>query len=349
MTTFLKAVAKLALLTAGLATAAAGCVDDSVDREPLREPFAGAEVAVPGAGQEPPPIIVDPGFPDAELPHPSVFAKGLFSPRSLLVEGDSIYWTESLADEVFLSSMHTDGGANHVVAKFVSSPFAMVTDEFGVYWSAPAEGSVGFASHRDHALHTLHESDAPLALAITADDAIWTDAAGCLVRAPLDGKAGKTVGCTDDTSSTLVLAGNDAYFATTAGALFRASLGVDATVEKLATGHSFSARIIADDQALYWLDAQRRGLMKYSFASEQISVMAQGQYAPIDIAQDRFYLYFTTQGDGEVKRLLKTGGQAETLVYGQDQPGELVVDGEFLYWINEGDGSVMRVLKNFSY
>lgn len=362
MTTFLKAVGTRALLFSGLALATSGfalsgCVSDYDPPSELQDPFAGSTVVDPADGTALPPIIVDPGFPTDERPLPSVFAESQFHPSNLSVVGDAMYWIEEVGAVGHLNHMHVDGGASERVAKFESLPFSSAVDEFGIYLSAPAEGRVLFVAHNELAVYTLHEaSSQPLAVALTEDDALWTDTSGCLVRGPKDGRQGETLGCADAPAVTLAIVGDDAYFATVGGALFHAGLGSNGTFEMVFGGQEFGDSIVADQSGIYWLDATSRSVMRYRFASQEIGVLAEFQYSPAGIAQDRFYLYYTSRGDGAVKRVLKAGGDIEVMAEGQAQPGQLVSTDEYLYWINEGstneapgNGSIMRINKGFDY
>ena len=74
------------------------------------------------------------------------------------------------------------------------------------------------------------------------------------------------------------------------------------------------------------------------------------------IAVDANYVYFVTTGpsvtyqDGQVLRVSRDGGTAETLASGQNTPIALAIAGPYVYWLNEGldlvdGGAVMRHLR----
>lgn len=363
--TFLKALGTRSLLFSGLALATSGfalsgfalsgCVSDYDPPPTGQDPFVGPTVAEPSEDTSLPPIIVDPGFPTDERPLPSVFAENQLNPSNLSVVGDAMYWIEEVEGDAHLTHMDIDGGANERVAMFESLPFSSAVDEFGIYLAAPAEGRVLFVAHNELAVYTLHEaSTQPLAVALTEDDAVWTDTSGCLVRGPKDGRQGKTLGCANESAITLAIVGEDAYFATVGGSLFHAGLGNDGTFEKVFSGQEFGANIVADQSGIYWLDATKRSVMRYRFESQKIFALAEFQYSPAGIAQDSLYVYYSSQGDGAVKRVLKAGGDIEVMAEDQAQPGQLVSTDDYLYWINEGNsneapgtGSIMRVRKGF--
>ena len=66
------------------------------------------------------------------------------------------------------------------------------------------------------------------------------------------------------------------------------------------------------------------------------------------LAVDDFYVYWSTTS-GSVKRVVRDGGDAETIATGQDLPSHLTVDryGDHVYWTT-GDNLVVRAPKDGS-
>ena len=75
-------------------------------------------------------------------------------------------------------------------------------------------------------------------------------------------------------------------------------------------------------------------------ATTQLS--AAGAYV---IALDASYVYAADNHDGEILRVPKAGGIVEILASGQPHPFDVAVDGEAVYWSSETDAKVARVLK----
>lgn len=352
MTLSLKAISKVALLTSGFALLSAGCVGENEPLGPDSDPFGnGDQIAQPGGEAPLPPIIVvDPNVPELDLPEPTVFAEDLDQPSNLTVFDDSIYWVELESNDVVLKWMHIDGGENFIGAKLESLPFATAADDAGVYFASASEESVVFAPHIGLDTSSLHESvSAPLALALTEDYAFWTAANGCLFRGAKEGGPAATLGCADDAATSLSLVEGHAYVSTASGALYRADTEPGGAFEKILSGEDFGGGFVADTNGVYWADAAKRRVNHFSFASDVVSPLASSQFGTAAVAQDRFYLYFSSQGDGSIKRVLKSGGDVEVMANHQNLPGQLVATAEYIYWINEGAGSVVRQLKNFDY
>ncbi len=351
MTLSFRAVGKIALLSSGFALLTAGCVGENEPIGPGSDPFDGEQVLQPDSDAPVPPIIVvDPDSPTADLPLPAVFAEDLDNPANLTVFDDSIYWVEILGDDPVLKWLHIDGGENFIAAKLESLPFSTVADEAGLYLAAASEERIVFAPHLGLNVAPLHASiTSPLALALTEDYAFWTAANGCLFRGAKEGGTAATLGCADAAATSLALVEGHAYLATVDGALYRADMEPGGAFDKILSGQDFGNGFVADGSGVYWADPANRRVNHFSFASAAVSTLAGAQFGPAAVAQDRFYLYFSSQGDGAIKRVLKSGGDVEVMAEQQDAPGQLVATDEFIYWINEGNGSVMRLLKNFDY
>ena len=67
------------------------------------------------------------------------------------------------------------------------------------------------------------------------------------------------------------------------------------------------------------------------------------------ISVDERHVYFTVPNDGEVRRVLKEGGEGELLLAGQTKPTEVLVDGPTVYVVLAGkalaDGAIVKFTK----
>jgi sugar lactone lactonase YvrE len=326
-----------------------GCVADDEPFNPDSDngPF-GPEVADP-SGQVPPPIVIDPT--NEPQPAPAVFAANQVDASNLTITDESIYWVEFIKGEATLKWMHVDGGEHFEVGRLESLPFSTTFDENGLYFSSQTDNNIVFAPHLGLESELLHFTKSePLAIQVTDNYAYWTAIDGCLYRGAKEGGVVEGVACGTGAPVSLAIADGTAFWSTVEGNLYSTALDAQGAADELASGQDFSAGIVADQSGVYWVDESNREVRRYSHATRTVSAIAESQYSPVGLAQDRFYLYFSTQGDGSVKRLLKAGGSdIDVMAVPQDQPGEVVAAGEFIYWVNEGDGSIMRLQKNFAY
>jgi hypothetical protein len=60
------------------------------------------------------------------------------------------------------------------------------------------------------------------------------------------------------------------------------------------------------------------------------------------LAMDATYLYFSNEGDGTIKKVLKTGGIPTTLATGQGYAQSLATDGVNVYWGSYTDKTLRR-------
>lgn len=325
-----------------------GCVADDELYEPDQDGVYPPEVADPG-GIVPPPIVVDPE--NTPRPEPTVYAADQLAASNLTITEESIYWTEFNKGETTLRWMHIDGGESFEVGRLESLPFSSVADENGIFFAAQTDNNIVFAPHLGLQSELLHFTKTqPLAIQLTADHAYWTALDGCLYRGAKEGGPVESVACGTGAPVSLALADGNAYWSTVEGALFGTTLEPQGFADKLASDQDFSSGIVADQTGVYWVDPTNREVRRYRHSTRDVSAIAASQYSPAGVSQDRFYLYFSTQGDGSVKRVLKAGGSdVDVMATQQDEPGQLVATDEFVFWINEGDGTVMRLVKNFDY
>ncbi len=326
-----------------------GCVADGepFDRGDGNGP-AGPEVADPG-GVVPPPIVIEPE--NEPQPAPAVFATDQIDASNLTITDESIYWVEFIKGEATLKWMSADGGEFFSVGRLESLPFSTTFDENGLFFASQTDNNIVFAPHLGLQSELLHFTKSqPLAIAVTENYAYWTALDGCLYRGAKEGGVVEGVACGTGAPVSLAIADGAAYWSTVEGDLYSTALKAQGAADLLASGQNFSAGIVADQSGVYWVDESKREVRRYSHDARAVTALAESQYSPVGLSQDRFYLYFSTQGDGSIKRLLKAGGSdIDVMAVQQDQPGEVVAAGEFIYWINEGDGSIMRLQKNFAY
>jgi hypothetical protein len=120
----------------------------------------------------------------------------------------------------------------------------------------------------------------------------------------------------------------------------------DETTLTLADYAGQPAYIAVDESYVYWSDSSGT-VFKVAQTGGDVIALAQGS-EPQGIALDQAYVYFTDPGRGAVLRVPKAGGDTETIAAGQDTPVQIAVDGDFVYWTNTPDlglGAVMRANK----
>ncbi|AKT38818.1 hypothetical protein [Chondromyces crocatus] len=121
-------------------------------------------------------------------------------------------------------------------------------------------------------------------------------------------------------------------------------------------------RLAVDATHAYWtvggVPGQANGkVMRVRWQGEPLipmpEVIAEGQDYPYAIAVDGADVYWTTWGDGALRRAALDGSEIQTLVRGEPHPTALAVDPSHVYWLSAGtsragfaDGAVRRVSRD---
>ena len=321
------------------------CGDDLLGEDP-GDP-AGDDGAGPGGS-----FLDSPGSSpayDVDGPRDTVrvIVTGEDTARALTMTGDRLYWVEEAGELHYLSYARPHGGETTVAAKMPERPdqFAVVDDH--VVWTAPQSGRLYRQDLAGGPLEVLIDDEAKAPVAIIAGERhLYIGAAdGCLRRLARGGGEVEEVGCGQGTPVVLAVAEEPqvAYWGTAEGELYKVSAEGGEPV-RLIDEQNFDSGLLVDHSQVFWLDAQNRSVRGVDHSGiHGLSIVARYQYAPVGISMDRFFIYFTTQGDHAVKKVYKGGGDPEILADSQEQPGDLTLHDNRLYWINEAAGTIATI------
>src|SRR5690606_36917295 len=280
-----------------------------------------------------------------DAPRPQVVVDGEPTARDLRVVGDRLYWVERAEEGVYLSRARPHGGPAIVAAKLPEQPIdLLVAEDDHVYWTAASGRLYRQDLIGGEPLAIVDDlASAPLALASADKQLYWTAADACVRRLALGETSVHEVSCARGTPVVIAVQGDSVYWGNAEGDLFRASTG-GSEPKHLAAGESFDSRLLADQAEVFWVNAQLRSVRAADRRGlHGVRVVARHQYAPVGLAMDRFGLYFSTQSDGSVKRVAKTGGEAKVLAADQAGPADVARHLDRVYWINELDGTISAV------
>ncbi|MBL4634381.1 MAG: hypothetical protein JKY56_10945 [Kofleriaceae bacterium] len=238
------------------------------------------------------------------------------------------------------------------------------SDAVGSYW--------GTSGHLFHTSWKTGESydfaeigEVPQVIADTEYWVYWMNRDGCLFRIDKAGNKSQGIACAKGKPISLAVTNSVAYWGTDDGAVYRSALHEDSTSEQIAQGvngnlssgppldasrRNSSAALVADENGVYWYSGETRTILRYSATTDTVDILATSQPSLLALAQDRYYLYFSTQWDGGIKRVLKVGHEdVDVMATGQAHPSEIAVSFKAVYWNNTGDGSIMRISRHFDY
>jgi hypothetical protein len=288
---------------------------------------------------------------------PLSIAEGLVAPRALAVDTpDPEEQQQGAVELVFIT---TAGAASDDGAIVVAGPD--IPPDQRVDLLTGLRQPEGIARLGDALIWTELWGDEVLEVATTGDGtaiAVQGDPASRTPGDPKPGVAPYRVAAAADvacwTYQGSLQAGNGAVACQRAGGAAQIVAAQQATPLAIVvdTDDAGNAR------AVYWVSFEGGTISRVDIAAGSFGApvtLAEGQALPGGIAVDDQYVYWTSRGDGTVRRAPKDGGAAEELASEQARPGAIAVDGAAIYWLNEGElemgdnpagsGTLMRLAK----
>lgn len=293
---------------------------------------------------------------------PFTVVSGQKNPSFLVVSGGSAYWTN--ADGRVLSCAVTgcNGTPKTITGLDAGNPFPSGLDVRG--------STVYVTGYYTHAIHSCPTAGcaAPTTLAGNLDNpedmrvddtsAFFVSANGAWIgRCRLPSCAGGAIRVTSPgTAAWHGMTTDDAnvyWYMTpnsnpTKGSIFRvAKNAVDASAEELLANVISPGAIKVKDGTLF-MTYGGSVVVKVSLAPGLLQFpLASKENGAGDIAVDDTYVYWTSQGKGEIRRCLVSGcnGAPESIATGQNSPFAVVVDDKAVYWTEYLGGTVKGVAK----
>ncbi|MBT8494663.1 MAG: hypothetical protein KJO07_16530 [Deltaproteobacteria bacterium] len=328
---------------------ATGCGDNVLEnRQPRQTPSPSLPLAE--NVQEPPEAFFVPDGDDI----PDVinrFVKNPDNPDELIYipgdEGGAVVWISRDQYGYAIKFSDLDGGSARVLARTSYRPANLMGDGLSVFWSAYARSDVYAYDWDTKQVENIH-SLGNIVTAMTMDDSfIYVGTADGAITLG-DRGAGSTLALTTagGIPNHLVRQGDSVLWTTASdgnagGSLFDYNLEKDLTTEMLG-GFFFDTGFEADSAGIYWADTRERAIMMVDRIGGEPVAMAEGQYGLTAVTSDRFYMYFATASDQQVKAVAKEGGSVIPLGDGAADVIDLVItddarlfliDLDFIYFV----------------
>ncbi|WP_437674535.1 DUF5050 domain-containing protein [Sorangium sp. So ce131] len=224
-----------------------------------------------------------------------------FSPRSITLVGDSIYFTDSGLEIIVRASL--DGDFD-ILADGQTYPLGIAADAANVYWTSQDQGTVMKVSvDGGEVVAVATGQDSPRGIAVDATHVYWVNEGGSVMKAPIAG--GELVMIADGQAKPRDIAvdAESVYWTNDGGTVVKAPIAGGELVA-LAAEQRNPRNIAIDAVHVYWTNDDGT-VKRVPLGGGQPETLARGQDHPLGITLDAEHVYWTNSAGGTVMKLPK--------------------------------------------
>jgi hypothetical protein len=280
----------------------------------------------------------------AALCQPTVLAPSQNGPTVITVDATNVYWVNLNVGTVM--KVPIAGGSTTQLASGVQNATSIEVDATNVYWSDINAGTVNKVPIGGGSVTPLATGYQPKGIAVIGGYVYFTDFNGGsnshIYSVPTGGGSVQPVAAAGGGPDPIAADGLNVYWSSQVGCtnqspVYQAAID-SGSVTVLATMQGCPRSIAIDSSYVYWTESVGGNLRRVPIDGGSVSLLVPGGAGAVVV--DTSYAYFNANGD--IVKMLKTGGATTTVVSGQS-PAALAVDGTYLYWT--AGGNVSKVAK----
>lgn len=326
----------------------AGCYGDNVTPEVDADDddWAGDELADADDVDRPPVFADGPDDPFPAIERPRIILHGNTRADAFRTDQDQkrLVWLE-YDQAIMLKVARPQGGLSWVTGKLVERPMAFAMTRDYVFWTAPETGRIYRLDLSGGDAVIVYDKGQPLAMVATAEKELYFgDSDGCVRRVSWGGGKADEISC-GAAEAVVWLAVSDGlvHWATDGGNLYRAE-AAGGPAELRASGEYFDSELLVDAKRVYWTNQSLRAIRSIRHDETEVRDVAIAQYQPSNLTQDRWYLYYATDADNTVKRVIKDGNAGPVVLADNvDHAGDVSILGDYLFWMDQDGGDVFTM------
>jgi hypothetical protein len=278
---------------------------------------------------------------------PVQLGEGQKSPYDIAVDGTEVYWTNRTGGTV----MHVDKTGKalpNAIAQEQNGPTGVTAHGGTVFWTNFYAGEVMSGGVGDDPTPFAKGQYGPFMIATDGAAVYWTNFDGGTVQVqPINGQATTSIAVQQGTPRYIDVSPSQVVWSTSlAEGSIHAFVKGDNQSVVLATGRGADmGGVDADDAWVYFAATLPGAVAKVPADGGEVTVIAEGEPKPKEVAFDTDHVYWTNSDAGEVMARVRAGGEPWTLATSPGSPWAIAEDDVAVYWTDLSDGSVWKVAK----
>jgi hypothetical protein len=282
-----------------------------------------------------------------------ILSSGLFSADALAASHpEFVFWISTSDRVVRRTSKVSLQTIDLDVGPAPYTPFAIAADATTAYWSdSRTSGAIlaRLAEGGGAPAELVSGQDFALFVAVDDQHVYWTNDGGLVLRADKNGQGVRMVAASqggDGPAGGLALDDERVYFADTGGGhVYSIVKDGDGQLTTVSANQGAPLGVAVDETYAYWTNSEADEVKRRTHAGGEVQLVASGQSGASFIVNGPRHVYWTNRLDGRVMSADKASLEVRQIASGQDGPFAIALDGDALYWVNQAGSN--RLLRTY--